>query len=57
MQPENDNHWWLQAYGTFGDGHGLVASKQEIVPVLSTTSEVPNGVYTLLIGSFTGDPK
>ena len=56
-QHGNDNHWWLQAYGPFGGGYGLVASKQEIVPVLTTTMEIPNGVYTLFVGAFTGDPK
>jgi len=52
-----DNHWWLQTYEPFSGAHGLVAQKQEIVPALTTTVAVPNGVYTLLIGSFTGDPK
>ena len=56
-QHGTDNHWWLQPYGPFSGGFGLVASKQEIVPVLTTSMEAPNGAYTLLIGSFTGDPK
>ncbi|RME84257.1 MAG: hypothetical protein D6775_06000, partial [Caldilineae bacterium] len=52
-----DNHWWLQHFGPFSNGQGLVAHKTEFVPVLTTTVEVPDGTYTLYIGSFTGDPN
>lgn len=51
-----DGHWWLQAYDPFSGGYGLVAHKQETVPVLTTTAHAPDGVYDVVIGSFTGDP-
>lgn len=52
-----DGHWWLQSYAPFSNGYGLVAQKREIVPALTTAMELPDGVYTLFIGSFTGDPQ
>jgi len=51
-----DGHWWLQNYEPFSQGQGLVAQKQETVPVLKSTVTVPDGRYHLIIGSFTGDP-
>ena len=51
-----DGRWWLQNYDPFSGGQGLVAHKNEMAPVLTTTVELPNGTYQLYIGSFTGDP-
>ena len=50
-----DGHWWLQAFGGFSGGKGLVLRKQEVVPALTTEAQAPNGTYQLSIGSFTGD--
>ena len=52
-----DGHWWNQAFNPFSGGRGLVAQKNEMVPVLTTTIAAPDGEYTLFIGSFKGDPK
>ena len=52
-----DGHWWDQAFNPFSGGRGLVTQKNEMVPVLTTTIAVPDGEYTLFIGSFKGDPK
>jgi 4-amino-4-deoxy-L-arabinose transferase-like glycosyltransferase len=52
-----DGHWWDQAFNPFSGGRGLVAQKNEMVPVLTTTIAAPDGEYTLFIGSFKGDPK
>jgi hypothetical protein len=54
--PGIDGHWWRQTYDPFSGRQALVAQKQERVPVLTTTIDVPNGTYELLVGSFTGDP-
>ncbi len=54
-RPE-DGHWWLQTYGDFSANKGLVIRKQERVPLLTTTINLPNGEYDLFIGSFKGDP-
>ncbi len=51
-----DGHWWLQAHDLFSGSQGLVAHKQETVPVLTTTARAPDGIYDVIIGSFTGDP-
>ncbi len=51
-----DNQWWLQHYAPFSGGAGLVARKGELVPALRTTIPLPPGVYSLTIGTFTGDP-
>lgn len=51
-----DGHWWLQNYEPFSGGQGLVAEKQERVPVLTTSAALPDGVYRVFLGSFTGDP-
>jgi hypothetical protein len=51
-----DNHWWAQDFGPFSRGRALVARKGEVVPVLITTIPLPNGLYDLSIGTFTGDP-
>lgn len=51
-----DGHWWQQSFGVFSGTQALVAQKQERVPVLTTTIQVPNGSYYLHIGSFSGDP-
>ncbi len=51
-----DGHWWLQAFDPFSSGRGLIAHKQESVPVLITAGQIPDGVYEVIIGSFTGDP-
>ncbi len=51
-----DNRWWLQSYPPFSGGAGLVARKGELVPALRTTISLPPGVYSLTIGTFTGDP-
>jgi len=50
-----DGHWWLQNYARFSNGQGLVVQKQEMVPVLVTTMPVPDGIYSLFVGSFKGD--
>jgi 4-amino-4-deoxy-L-arabinose transferase-like glycosyltransferase len=50
-----DGHWWLQTYGPFSEHQGLVAQKDEGVPILTTTLAVPDGTYHLYIGSFYGD--
>ncbi|MFN8443183.1 MAG: glycosyltransferase family 39 protein [Caldilineaceae bacterium] len=50
-----DNHWWLQSYSSFSNQFGLVAQKQEAVPVLRTTIPLQDGDYHLYLGSFTGD--
>lgn len=50
-----DGHWWLQAYAGFSGGKALIVRKTEVVPVLKTTVQVPDGKYELHIGSFTGD--
>ncbi len=50
-----DGHWWLQTYGPFSEHRGLVAQKDEGVPILTTTLPVPDGTYHLYIGSFYGD--
>jgi hypothetical protein len=50
-----DSHWWLQSYGPFSEHQGLIAQKDEGVPILTTTLTVPNGTYHLYIGSFYGD--
>ena len=55
-QVEGDGHWWLQTHALFSNQQGLVGSKRESLPVLTTTAAVPNGDYTVLVGSFTGDP-
>jgi 4-amino-4-deoxy-L-arabinose transferase-like glycosyltransferase len=52
-----DGHWWLQNYEPFSGGQGLVAEKQERVPVLTTTAALPNGTYRVFLGSFKGDPS
>ncbi|MFZ1628098.1 MAG: hypothetical protein WAV70_04120, partial [Anaerolineae bacterium] len=51
----SDGHWWNQAFKPFSGGYGVVAQKNEMVPVLTTTIAAPDGEYTLLIGSFKGD--
>ena len=51
-----DNHWWLQDFGPFSGGRALAARKGEMVPVLTTAIPLPNGLYDLSIGVFTGDP-
>ncbi len=51
-----DNHWWVQTFGPFSGGRALVARKRELVPALVTTISLPNGLYDLSIGTFTGDP-
>ncbi|MFZ1505944.1 MAG: glycosyltransferase family 39 protein, partial [Anaerolineae bacterium] len=51
----SDGHWWRQAFKPFSGGYGVVAQKNEMVPVLTTTIAAPDGEYTLLIGSFKGD--
>lgn len=51
-----DGHWWLQAYGPFSGGQGLIAHKNESVPVLITAAAAPDGIYEVVIGSFGGDP-
>jgi 4-amino-4-deoxy-L-arabinose transferase-like glycosyltransferase len=51
-----DGHWWLQAYGPFSGGQGLIAHKGEAVPALITAAAAPAGIYEVVIGSFGGDP-
>jgi len=51
-----DNHWWLQDYGGFSGGQGLVALKNETPPALVTTLVLSPGTYEVHVGSFTGDP-
>ena len=50
-----DGHWWLQDYEGFSDGAGLVAELGEVVPVLVTTVELPDGGCRMTYGTFTGD--
>ncbi len=52
-----DDHWWLQHYEGFSGGAGLVIQKQELAPVLTTVTHLPDGNYRLYIGSFSGDPN
>jgi 4-amino-4-deoxy-L-arabinose transferase-like glycosyltransferase/DNA-binding beta-propeller fold protein YncE len=55
-QPGLDDHWWLQDYGPFSGGRGLVAEDPEAVPMLETTVPLPDGEYQMFLGTFTGDP-
>ncbi|MCC7352542.1 MAG: hypothetical protein IT330_02200, partial [Anaerolineae bacterium] len=50
-----DGHWWLQTYGPFSEHQGLIAQKNENVPILTTVLPVPDGDYRLYVGSFYGD--
>jgi hypothetical protein len=50
-----DGHWWLQTFDPFSGRQALVAQKGEAVPVITTTASVPDGVYEVTVGSFTGD--
>lgn len=50
-----DGHWWLQTLDPFSGRQALVAQKGEALPVVTTTASVPDGVYEMTIGSFTGD--
>ncbi len=52
----DDGHWWLQSFDPFSAHQALVAQKAEAVPVITTTASVPDGVYAVTVGSFTGDP-
>lgn len=52
-----DGHWWLQRFEPFSGGLGLVAQADEGAPALTTVVTAPDGVYRLLVGSFTGDPN
>jgi len=54
--PGQDNRWWLQHFAPFSGGAGLVAQKNELVPALRADIPLPNGLYDLTIGTFTGDP-
>ena len=54
--PGQDNRWWLQSFAAFSNGAGLVAQKYELVPALVTTIHLPDGLYDLRVGTFTGDP-
>ncbi len=54
--PGQDNRWWLQRYDPFSGGAGLVAQKNELVPALRAAIPLPDGLYDLTIGTFTGDP-
>ena len=52
-----DHRWWLQSFGPFSGGRGLVALKSEKPPPLVTETEVGPGEYKVSLGSFTGDPS
>jgi hypothetical protein len=52
-----DGHWWLQSFGPFSGGAGLVAQADEGAPALTLVAAVPDGRYRLHVGSFTGDPN
>lgn len=51
-----DGHWWLQSFGAFSGGKGLVIRKNERMPVLTCVLKAPDGEYELSVGSFNGDP-
>ncbi len=51
-----DNRWWIQEFAPFSGGRALVARKGELVPALTFTLHLPDGLYDLSIGAFTGDP-
>ncbi|HID34848.1 MAG TPA: hypothetical protein EYP25_09860 [Anaerolineae bacterium] len=55
-EPGQDRRWWLQRFDPFSDGAGLVAQKGELVPALRARIALPDGLYDLTIGTFTGDP-
>ena len=55
-RPGQDRRWWLQRFDPFSGGAGLVAQKGELVPALRTRIALPDGLYDLTIGTFTGDP-
>ena len=50
-----DGHWWLQSFGAFSGGKGLVIRKNERMPVLTCALNAPDGEYELFVGSFKGD--
>ncbi len=52
----DDGHWWLQSFGAFSGGKGLVIRKNERMPVLTCALKAPDGEYELFVGSFKGDP-
>ncbi len=51
-----DGHWWQQNFDPFSGRQALVAQKGEAVPLITTAASVPDGVYEVTVGSFTGDP-
>jgi hypothetical protein len=51
-----DGHWWLQSFGAFSGGKGLVIRKNERMPVLTCVLRAADGEYELSVGSFKGDP-
>ncbi len=50
-----DGHWWLQEYGSFSGGKGLIIRKTEKVPQLTMALSVPEDEYDAYVGSFKGD--